>query len=224
MQTNLFYNSEALFIEYIDIIKATPYYLLDIIKNNKKLQEIMDMEPIKYLGDIGKVEWYLTRKNQNIFKELLSVDIPDKEIDNILYKYLSFDSRLVKYASSLNFLGALNVLINQKMVNHIYIYLPYEDNSIEETFFDFRFNFKFLYGDLKECLSTVPKDTTYVFSDIEKVNTLIELDRLQLSSVMIPNEYRYNKDFENKIKIDFTEINKDIIFKYAFFNAFVLSN
>lgn len=223
MQMNLFYNSEMLFIEYMDIIKATPYYLLDVIKDSKKLSEILNLEQIKYLKDIGKVEWYINRKHQNIFKELCCVDIPDSELDRIFYTYLGFDERLNQQASTLNFMSVIQHLVSQKMVKQIGIYLPYEDNSIERLFEDMGFNFKFLYGNFKDCLSEVPRDTTYVFSDIEKVNTLNSEGRLELSSVMIANEYRYNKIDKMTPKVDLVKLNNSVVFKYAIFNAFVLS-
>lgn len=221
MMMNLFYNSEVLFVEYLDILKAPQYYLLDIISNSDKLSDILDVSQIQGLKDIGKVEWYLNRKHFNIFEELQREEIPKDVLDKMLYTYLSFDNRLIQYANKLKFFNAIDAVIKQKLVKKIVIYLPYEDKSIEKDFEEFKFNFTFMYGDFKECVKELNSDATYVISDIDKVNQLNEIGKLQLSSVMIPREYRYNKINMKDFKIDFTELNKEVIFKYAIFNAFI---
>ena len=59
-------------------------------------------------------------------------------------------------------------------------------------------------------------NSTFVFSDIEKVNKLHELNRLDYSSIIVCDGYRYNNKDKNTLKIDIDELRTKAIFKIDF--------
>ena len=79
-----------------------------------------------------------------------------------------------------------------------------------------------MFGDLTECLKKIPIDSTYVFSDIMKINNLIENDHINYSSFIIARDLRYNykEDDKTKLKIDIESLSENYVFKPAFFNTF----
>ena len=80
---------------------------------------------------------------------------------------------------------------------------------------------EYICGDFRELLHTKLTDekTTYVFSDIEKIKIMKDENRLKLSSIILPSEYRYNKIDMYRLKYPINEWQKEIPFKFALFNA-----
>jgi hypothetical protein len=85
---------------------------------------------------------------------------------------------------------------------------------------------KYMDGKFEDMVRFIPTDSTYVFSDIEKVNTLIAANKLNLSCVLIANGLRYNYTEEDstKLKVDLKELTEKYVFKYSFFDNFDLTN
>ena len=81
-------------------------------------------------------------------------------------------------------------------------------------------------GKFEDLVKIIPQDSTYVFSDIEKVNDLVKMNRLNLSCVLIANGLRYNfmENDSSKLKVDLEELSKKYIFKYSFFDNFDFNN
>lgn len=219
MQTNIFYNSEVLFIEYRDIIKSPEIILLQIIRNNDKLAEILDFSPITNLSEIGLYEWYINRKNKNVLKELcMRSDISDDDLDELLHQQLMVDDRLYTLAYPLSFTTSINMILKQKIVNKVIFYTEYECPFIKSDISDIvdGSNFEVVSGDFSKAIKDIPVDTTYILSDIDKIETIQEVKGIAFSTIIVPQEYRYNKINMIDYKVNFEELNKDNIFKYGF--------
>ena len=78
-----------------------------------------------------------------------------------------------------------------------------------------------MYGKLEEVLKDQPKDTTYVFSNIENINIIEKMDRVSLASFAVPYEYEYNfninEDGERIPKVDITKLSAEHCMKFNYF-------
>ena len=139
----VFMNSNALFIEYLDVIKSPMYIFLKMINHSKGrggLDEIFDMSELDGKSDDELYEWYIERDDQNIFKsfdmnEECRNDIfhnDESVIDAFCYemeqKELLDIPDLVSQDAWLNFDLVLRNLIGDKnnigMVKKVYIWHP----------------------------------------------------------------------------------------------------
>lgn len=223
----LFYNSQCLFIEYHDVLKSPWLILLNVVKNNEDLNRVFDMSEIKNLDGTSLIEWYLTRKNRNFFKEfplhVQSDSEPDDEFyDNLLFELVSSNETFYELDTRLNFYDILDNLYDKKMlIKKIKVYSERYDKNIErELYSEYNDNIEYCYGDFIEVAKTLPSDSTFVFSDINKVNILATEDMLNFQSVLIANRLRYNYDEEGNIKSDLEMLSEKFTFKYNFFENF----
>lgn len=219
----VFTNSKILFIEYNDILKS-PWLLsltiLNCFSDIVKCFDITEIEDIK--SDLSKLyDWYINRKEINPLRCLpkKSDIFKDEELDDLMNELV-----LDKVASApceLNFFNVLKNIINQKtLVDKIIVYLEYDNNSIKKDLFSHFDKIQVLHGDIREVLSENTKkyDTTYVFSDITKINILNELDLLEYSSILLPEGYRYNKNDDGTYKVDTDKLQMEHPVKIYFFN------
>ena len=168
------------------------------------------------------LEWYKYRNSRNIFNEFnMSQEI---NTDDFLKAMMTSDNS--DYFHSLDFElifnNALKILMESRLVKKILIYSEYEESGIRD-YISKRFSSEMIgytFGDLNQCLKSVPIDSTYVFSDICKVNNLIDTNHLNYSSIIIANNYKYNYDDDKKLKVDLDKLSEDYVFKYGYFNAF----
>ena len=221
---NMFLNSECIFVEYYDIIKAPWYILLSVLPQNQKIRELLDLSEIDYLDSSGLFEWYCNRKNRNFLQDLaINKNMPE-ELDKIL-NVLMNNEIFYTTDTSLNAIKTINIALSHKMVKNVIIYTEdenkYVDNDIKMLFP--KKNVKYKYGDFRSILKEVPTDTTYFLSDFNKVISMAEEGHLNYSSLVLPYDFSYNfiKDEEgNKVPlIDFSYLGKDHLFKMAYFNA-----
>lgn len=105
---------KALFlVKYVDTFKATPRNLtvlvydrfgLDLNALGKQVQEALTLlETQSYVQRNGNVYEYLTNEEQEIEKEIKSVDVDSSEVSGKLFKYLSSDilkTNKLKYAKN----------------------------------------------------------------------------------------------------------------------------
>ena len=79
---------------------------------------------------------------------------------------------------------------------------------------------KYVYGDLVKVLkeNEITSNSTFVFSDITKINSLKEAGILNLSSVIIADRYGYNYGGENEVVIDLEKYLSEDTFKLDFFD------
>lgn len=236
----VFLNSDALFIEYQDVIKSPFYIFLKMINNSQGrggLDNIFDMSELNGKNDEELYTWYIERDNQNIFKSFsiqeeifntsfkqdqglvnnLCQELEEKEINDI--------PELVTQNAWLNFDLVLKNLIGDKnnsdLIKNIYIWHPYYVKSMEEDIHKRYGNFvKFVYGNMQEALvrNKITANTTFVFSNILHIFDLMQTNLLNYASVIIADEYFYNYNDEMDPIIDFNEVFKEYIFKLDFFN------
>lgn len=234
----LFYNSQCLFIEFHDVIEMPWFILTYILKNNKKLNEIFRIDDISSYSVQNMVEWYVYRKHRNIFKSMGLQDEAyrnmgepnDEWYDKFLYNCIRDNKELYIVDTKLIFYKSLNILLSDSpgMVKRIIIYSEYNEPGIR-WFIDDMLKFsthagkvEYAYGDFTNIIKDIPNDSTYVLSDIEKVNKIKEANKLYMSSILIANGLRYNYELhdKSKLKVDVKSLANDTVFKCSFFDNF----
>lgn len=231
-QENFFYNSELLFIEYDDIIKSIPFGILEVVSVYPRvIDKVCDTTLFEGFSQESLYEFYITRKEHNIFKKFLRDDykkMSDRvyELYNPFLDMLKVTPEIVDSLPELNFCQTLKSLLRlkdyNKLAKKILIWSPiYHDvykDSIEHLFGS---KVKYVYGNLEEVLKDQPKDTTYVFSNIENINIIEKMDRVSLASFAVPYEYEYNfninEDGERIPKVDITKLSAEHCMKFNYF-------
>ena len=229
-----FLNSDCIFVEYDDVIKSPFFCFLHFIANNSEaLSVIFDLSEIRGLSIEELYEWYINREEKNI---LLNFPVYDEAIEelfrgnieaviswtqDLLFKELDSIGYFVKQDSHLNFHDTLLTLMDKSIVKKIYIYGEIYSKSIEkdiEIMYDGKA--KYVYGDLVKVLkeNEITSNSTFVFSDITKINSLKEAGILNLSSVIIADRYGYNYGGENEVVIDLEKYLSEDTFKLDFFD------
>lgn len=220
----VFMNAQCLFIEYTDIIKS-PYFLFlyTMIRNPEEFSKMYQMDQFRDFGVEALSEWYISRKDQNPFTDLVNPEIKGKikSIDILKFVNAQTDQnpQFIRSTPLLNFGKALENC-SKEMVKKVIIWYPFPNDSIREDLESlYGDNVKMVTGPLHEVLKDVPRDSTYVFSDITNVNVLYDMDKLYLSSIIIPEEYGYNY-IENgeDLKINVKDYQDEVLFKLDFFS------
>ena len=224
---SVFLNSESIFIEYVDIIRATYYPLLMIMRKHEE-HAVYDISKINKLTVPEFGDWYVGRKHQNPLIDLLPDDGMNhpgsKLLDDLLDQQIREAPQLLPMAPLLNMGQVLKKVFEKgnTLVKEFYIWYPTKNPSvisdINSTFEDIMKYGNILSGPIDEALQHVPSDSTYVFSDITNINVLHSLGKLAYSSVIIPEEYGYNAE-NGKYIIDFDMLRKEVVFKLDEFYA-----
>lgn len=219
--SNIFFNSDYIVVEYIDLIKSPYFILLDLIRKNDRIREILKLELIDGLDDDGLYEWYINRKHKNFLIDLNRYPdkISNEELDKILDDQISLTPVFFKNAEFLTIRDMMIVMKEHKMVKDIIIYYPHSNTFAKEDLeYELGYDFTFM-SNFDEILDLVGRNSTFFLSDIDLVYKMRDRDILQFSSITIPIEYRYNKiDMEN-FKIDFLELYRKTPFKYTYYRA-----
>ena len=214
----IFYNADYVVIEYIDMIKSPYLLLLNSLKKNDKIREIIKVEQIEFLDELALYEWYINRKHQNFLIDLNRYpdQLTDEMMDALLDDQISLTPKFYEYANILTIGAFLSLEWNSKLVKDIIIYHPHNNKYAEEnlnSIFNRKFTFK---NDFNEVLDIAKANSTYFLSDIDKINTMKEKDLLKFSSITLPVEYRYNKKNMDDFKLDFDELFKENPFKLSY--------
>ena len=116
----------------------------------------------------------------------------------------------------------MRTFLNMSTVKNIYIYSENYSKLIEEDVSSIHGKIKYVYGDLKSVLedNEIKSNTTFVFSDIEKINTLVELDILKFSTILMADQYRYNYDDDGELKVNVEKLADEYVYKLFFYTAF----
>lgn len=220
VQQTIFQNADYLVIEYIDMIKSPYILLLDLIRRNDKLRNILKLEEIDELGVNGLVEWYMNRKNQNFLIDLCKdPDIPKSELDKLLDSQLSLTDI---WFTETCFLNLSTVLRGHKLHNYtngIIVYYPHT-NMIAQKDMEAEYDISCRFvKTFEEAVDIAGSNSTYFLSNIDNVNILKEKDKLQFSSIVLPVEYRYNRKNMKDFKIDLNALSESYAFKIAFMRA-----
>lgn len=223
---SIFVNSSCLFIEYYDIIRS-PYFmfLLMMANNPESFEKMFDVARISGFGPDALGEWYLERNHQNPFVDLVKPEILErmsvKDLDNFMNDMLEKQDFLAQ-SPLLNFSKVITE-IPEEVTKNIIIWYPVDNEAVENDVRDtFGERVRFVTGDLVDFIDEVPKDATYVFSDITNVDLLYEKKKLYLNSILIPSDYRYNYTDNGELKIDVEEYQKEVLFKLDFFASSII--
>ena len=221
---NMFTNSQCLFVEYEDIINLPYLMFLSFFMKSETANTFFELDKIKYLDSSSLIGYYLRREYRNPLVDLLK----DKKFINFdalneyLYTQLYSDSD-ESYAFfnpdiHTNFYAILYNLMSNKIVNKIVIYVPKRTRAVENDIFT-KFTFKptIIDGSFEEALKDIPNDTTYVFSDCNKITTLVDMDKINLSAILLATDYRYNYTDNKKEKflIDMSTLSTRYNFKWG---------
>jgi hypothetical protein len=234
---NVFSNSEAMFIEYNDVISAPWYvFILNLIKK-ENASDYFSFPFDKNTNNLEGIlfDWYTKRKYINPFfsiglkPTLNSIlrnnnDYEKSRIDfltNFLTSSMNKSPEMFSSDGYLNFADSLTRIICIKnLVKKIYIYSErYYDGIKNDIMSLYGDNVIYIYGDIIDILSddTIPKDTTYVFSDIYKVYALKDTNRLNNASILISDKFGYNYNNDNRLILNL-DILKDDKFKLNTFD------
>lgn len=228
--TDTFLNSQCLFIEYHDIIQSPWYVFLISAKDSELFKSLFDTFDIDNLSYDGIYEWYIHRRhinplfdiplNQGVFETYFnsSYDVYKDTLNKLVNEEMK-NKDIVEVLGSLSFITVLNNLLAMNVVRDIVIYTKEDSDAIKDDINSlFKGKVKYVSGEFIEVLKDIPRDSTYVFSDITKIKDLEKANKLDYSSILIPVEYGYNYDDNKEFIIDLADIAKNHIFKLNFFN------
>lgn len=223
----VFLNSKSIFVEYIDIIRAPYFFMMySLSKHPLPDNSALDLSSIRDISEEKLAELYYGRRHQNplygFAKFGADFDKLDIVMDRSIEAFTIENSPLLKFADTIKILMHTDSLLTKK----VFIYYPYDNPAIRadvKSTFAFSKDIEFVCGDLNEALKKVPEDSTYVFSDVMKVDNLFNLGKLNMASLIFPYEYGYNyedpSDPNGKLLVDLDKYRESTIFKVDFFLA-----
>lgn len=232
-----FVDSDALFVEYHDIIRCSRFSLIYILHNSEYLSEFFDISNISGLSLEELYEWYVNRKFINVFMNLSMNQeyankngITEENYEKWIYNFeklclKEFSDKIYniyKIPNRLKFFDAVQSMANTDVVKRVFIYSDYKEDIIEE---DIKKNFnervQYVYGDMVDVIkeNNISRNSSFVFSDITKINDLIEAEVLSYSSIMLPSYYGYNFIDDTTPIVDIEGLLNDTIFKFYHFDA-----
>lgn len=228
----VFLNSKAIFVEYVDIIRAPYFFMMyALTKNDLPENSAVDTSPIRNMTEQQLSDFYYGRRYQNPLYSLAKFGADFNVLDMVLDRSIGGitieNSPLLKFSDTIKILMHADSLLTKK----VFIYYPYDNPAIradvKKTFY-FSNDIEFVCGDLDEALKKVPADSTYCFSDAMKIENLFNLGKLNLSSILLPYEYGYNYEDPNntngKLLVDLDKYRESTIFKVDFFLASIDRN
>lgn len=226
-----FTNSDTIVIEYNDILRPLGFDVLRTMRTSIILDKIMDVGSIQNISNMELFEWYLFRDEINVFKnfnlnEELFKDIEDEFdwLDEFFFKEID-ELNILDIAIKYRLYDTLPSLCNQDLIKNVYVYTDKYSSSIEK---DIKENFGikaiYIYGDFIDSLKNhnINNETTYILSDILKLELLKENNLLEFSSILLSEGYGYNFD-NDKPLIDLEELLNNTLFKIFYFNPIDIS-
>lgn len=218
---SMFYNCDCLFIEYYDILKCPWFSLLCNIKDMKDTFKNLNLDSISFLNTDSLYEWYVNRKNRNFFLDLLPKDLIITneikiQLDALLDKLMQSEE-IFSIDTSLNFMNILEIIKNSGLIRKIVVYSEIENKSIVDEITKMG-NVNVIFGKFEDVIMNIPNNSTFVLSDISKIAVLDKYDKLRLSSILLPINYRYNKKNLEELSIDIESMKKDTVFKFNLFD------
>lgn len=227
----VFLNSSCVFFEYFDVLKAPWFSFLKSIRDTNLFVNLIDLEEIEDLDLDNLFGWYVNRKHRNFLLDLKF----DKDVlyhTNIKNKYelvnwcnlvLENEMKTCGYFFSddyfLNFKSILESLItNRLLVNKFICYSEYYSPYIEQDLKNINSSIIYLHGDLNKILEEqIPEESTFILSDIKKMNNLLETGKLEYSSIILTDYFKYNFDENGLLNLD-KEKFENHIYKLDLFN------
>lgn len=220
----MFYNSQAIIVEYEDVINLPGFNVLNMIINSSKLSDLLGIDVSRFLFmDADDVlEWYLSRKTINPLESLAPKDeIITKEVLDNTYRVLLNTQDAQSATGKPNIIRVLNEVIHSGLVKNLYVYINNYNDFAKERVRSILPEAMILEDkSFTDTITNMPTDVTYVLSDIDKIVALNEIDKLSCSAILVPYGLRYNHSELGKEKPEIDELSKDVIFKLAYFNNF----
>lgn len=221
----IFTNAKCIVIEFLDICMCPGFAIMNDLRRIGSKGSAYSR--YKDYSNASLFEWYVNRKHTNFLYELYNIDSNDPKklaVDQMYEECMKIPQYYQEKAFNLNFMNILDYLRESKtLVSKIYIYSDFEIPAIRDFLDRYKMTIscEYIYGDFSNLLDTkiTEEKTSYVFSDIEKVKILKDKNRLKMSSIILPAEYRYNKIDMNTLKYPIDEWQKEIPFKFGLFNA-----
>lgn len=218
----IFLNASSIFVEYIDIIKS-PYFifLISLLADNK-MGDFFDIEELRKKELVDITAWYYLREHQNLLYDLKlpSNKMKYKAMDDFLDHMM--DPIVLESSNSLNMVDVLNSLyMNEGLVGQLYVWYPYENEAVIQDIKNTLSSIpplNIVTGPLEEALKNTKQDSTYIFSDYTNINILEKSGKLDFSSLILPEDYFYNKRDGEDI-INFEDLAKEHPFKLHKFVA-----
>ena len=220
-----FVNSECVFIEYADVINLPWFIVLHYLRQSEKLYETFNVSHLNGLDINELLVTYINRRYRNVYQNFFignANEIDLEQFDEILENQIQSNSIFYDIELALSIPRAISIMLATKIAKRICIYHPYYNEYIEKDIKDTYGEGKceFVYGKLEDVLNDIPEDTTYIFSDIYKIQTLIDMDRIDFSTVLLAGEYKYNFD-ENGNEIINTEmLQEQHTLHFSYFSIF----
>lgn len=218
--------SDTVVIEYNDILRPLGFDLLRVMRTSDILNKLMDVGSIQNISNMELFEWYLYRDEINVFKnfeldENAFKDIEDEFewLDDFFYKEIDV-LNILDIAIKYKIYETLPSICNQDLIKNVYIYTDNYSSAIEN---DIKENFgikaTYIHGDFVEALKryNITNDTSYILSDILKINDLKENNLLEYSSILLAEGYGYNF-VDGEPLVDIEELTSNILFKIFYFN------
>lgn len=236
VENNPILNTDALIIEYEDIIKSPQFVLLQALQQQEDLKDLLDAHEIDDMSVDELYEWYVQRGNPNVILEfaidskVIRERIPNEEdvinfSNQLLLQNLLEIPDLVKNGPELNFPATLRTLLGiaKSLVKRIFIWSPY-DSEIPAIKDDitrlFGNRVTYIYGNIVDVVKEyeIGRDTTFVFSDLVHVGELADAGMLNMTSVILADDYGYSKDDDGEYILNMDALHDSFVFKFDVFD------
>lgn len=216
---------ETFFITYEDVIKSSYMLALkDLINSQKEYLNLIDFDIFEHIKTPDELKFFLlNRPYENILK---NINLKEFDFNSEWKKISKIDPELYENDKGLKIASTVSILELQKFVKNVYIWTEEYDERIHK---DITHNYKndeivkYVIGDFKEAINNISDITCYILNDINFIPTLIDISKVEYSTIMVAN-YKYNyvhseEDMELKLKIgDTTELQQKNTFKLYMFD------
>lgn len=229
---SIFSNTDCLFCEFNDIITPTWLAIINHLLRARPeaMEKILDLDKIAYLNGTELIRWYALRNNRNALLDLKKEGVNDflvnsiaNDLFNTKYAYYNHDNKpfIMNYAYTLTKTIRTASIIIKKFV----IYVEQCNEAVDDFITDLYGNsVEIRSGNLVAALGDIPNNSTFVLSDIHKVEAMIEAGKLQGSSIILADGYRYNyktkPGVDEDLIVDIVSLSEHIPFKFNTFNNF----
>ena len=184
---------ETFFIVYDDIVKAPMINIMKdvVLKYKNYYNDFIDLSTFTAIDSHEQfIDLIINRRHKNIFRSLRTKEFDCEQAWLDVYKRntkLMYDSLMLPFGTS------IYILLKQNFVKKIFIWSEIYDKRIH---LDIQENFGldkvgYVTGEFSDVISNIPDITCFVIDQAERVNTLIDLGKVNLATICIA-DYGYN--------------------------------
>lgn len=184
---------EIFFIVYDDIVKAPIINIMKdvLLKYKDYYNDFIDLSSFTAIENHDQfIDLIINRRHKNIFRSLRTQEFDCDRAWLDVYKRnpkLIYDSLMLPFGTS------IYILLKQSFVKKIFIWSEVYDKRIH---LDIQENFGldivgYVTGEFSDVIQNIPDITCFVIDQAERVNTLIDLGRVNLATICIA-DYGYN--------------------------------